>query len=469
MGGNKKCRTSLASAPVRNVDYPSMNDNADLDALIANARRGDWASLARCRPVRDQTAPSIARSIERASELARFNLAASRAVRRWTRGTASITPAGHRLDHLASLAVARVRALVDGRAREARNLLAQELDAQPRGTHGQLADQPAREVVELLARGVRSGAVVRVRGVGRFLPDAAYGLGDPGSDLALGLLGFPAQGFERGRPLDLLGVWNSRDATFEVQRSICLGLWPGRRVILDALNADRDPDERVDPAELQQVSPQEDPKPRAYASETLALRDALDALEQAAVTSGITLRTLGTVHRLLAPNAKQAGEIRSNQVTVRLGNVPFYHPPAPAVARAHVRDLLRWLSRAARTVHPLPRAAEAWARLTEAHPFTDGNGRVARAFADWILRGAGYRSVDAGELRDFTQGNVVEYYHRLESWRGETLLWYQFCADAIVATYELPAHPWLLDEPQNPDEGQVAREDGLRDRVIAQE
>jgi Fic/DOC family len=36
-------------------------------------------------------------------------------------------------------------------------------------------------------------------------------------------------------------------------------------------------------------------------------------------------------------------------------------------------------------------AAESVARLTDFHPFVDGNGRVARAIATWLLVRAGHR------------------------------------------------------------------------------
>jgi Fic family protein len=144
---------------------------------------------------------------------------------------------------------------------------------------------------------------------------------------------------------------------------------------------------------------------------------------------------------LLAPTASPVGRLRLGPATVRLDNTPFYHAPPPAAARRQITRLLRWIRRSRSGVDAVPLAAEAWARFTEAHPFSDGNGRVARALATWILTAAGYRSSETRDLRDYVYQHGVEYYHRLACWKTERFLWYQFCADAVLELFAAPGSP----------------------------
>ncbi len=420
-----------------------------LRSLGEAAHRGDWQELVkRYRGV--VSAPlADAELLDRVRNLARFNLAAQRAVRAWRgsiRASRSIQGGN---DRIAWLAIERLLAAVEGRPREARRLLAQEFAEQPDEPAGSYSVQPPHDVIDLITRSVRPADWLRVRGVARPLPDGSPGLGDPGSIFTLGLQGFPEVEFERGRPLDLIGSWSSSEGTFEVHRVVYLGLWPGHRLALSALGLDEgdqdvagspDADRRSDPAP---------PPSRDFIRETLALTSALATLNHAEATSKVSFRALGDVHCLLAPNAPEAGHVRSAPATVLLGSTPVYRAPDPPVARLQVGRLLRWLGRTTQSVHPLPRAAEAWARLNIAHPFTDGNGRVARALATWILVSAGYRPIGAMQLRDFAHRHVVEFYDRQRWYESESLLWYQFCVDSVLATFEPPTRPWSSDETQH--------------------
>jgi Fic/DOC family len=417
--------------------------------LSEAAHRGDWQKLAELYKGDVSALLADAELLDRVRNLARFNLAAQRAVRAWRgsiRASRSIQGGN---DLIASLAIERLLASVEGRTREARCLLAQELAEQPEEPAGPYSVQAPHDVIDLITRSVRTEDRLRVRGVARPLPDLSPGLGDPGSIFTMGLLGFPEAEFERGRPLDLVGSWNSSEATFEVHRVVRLGLWPGHRLALSALGLDEGDQ---DVASLSDADRRSDPAPppsRDFIREALALTSALATFDKAAATSKVSFRTLGDVHRLLAPSASKVGRVRSAPAMVLLGSKVVYRAPDQPVARLQVGRLLRWLGRTAQSVHPLPRAAEAWARLNIAHPFTDGNGRVARALATWILVSAGYRPLGATQLRDFAHRHVLEFYDRQRWYEGESLLWYQFCVDSVLATFEPPTLPWSSDQTQH--------------------
>lgn len=413
----------------------------DLLRLGNFARKGEWSHLVSQCIAKPTSSPSEVALLTRARSLARFNLAAQRATGAWRRSAHPVSFRGTE-GRLAWLAMERIRAAVDGRALEARQSLGQELDDQPPETDARDVSLTPHDVIDFVTRAVRPAAELRVRGVGRPLPGDCLGLGDPGSLFTLRLTRFPTSWFERGRPLDLVGSWDPISATFEVHRVVRLGLWLGHRVLLNALGFSEIIEKGSSPSLPGVAKPSElAPQYRNLVAESLALSEAVTILNRAFTDSAVSFATLGNVHRLLAPGAAQAGCLRSAPATVRLGDVPFYHAPSPRAARLQVSNLLLWLRRTNLTIHVLPRAAEAWARLTQAHPFSDGNGRVARALTTWVLTEAGYRLVGARDLRDYIYQYGVEHYQRLRWWERERLLWYQFCADALLETFEAPVPP----------------------------
>lgn len=98
-----------------------------------------------------------------------------------------------------------------------------------------------------------------------------------------------------------------------------------------------------------------------------------------------------TVDKLLAKT--QCGEYRQSGVVLRssaTGEVTF-RPPAFLEIPSLMEDFLDWLNnKEARGIHPVIRAAITHYLLVAIHPFVEGNGRTARAFANFILFNEGY-------------------------------------------------------------------------------
>lgn len=98
-----------------------------------------------------------------------------------------------------------------------------------------------------------------------------------------------------------------------------------------------------------------------------------------------------TVHKIISP--KDIGEYRNRGVVLRssqTGEVTFKPPPFIEVPSL-VEDFFAWLnSSQARELHPVIRAATAHYVLVAIHPFIEGNGRTARAFANLVLFAEGY-------------------------------------------------------------------------------
>src|SRR5262249_47261195 len=80
-----------------------------------------------------------------------------------------------------------------------------------------------------------------------------------------------------------------------------------------------------------------------------------------------------------------AGEYRS--IAVRAGK--FVPPPPDKVPRL-MFDLLEWWNTKTRRLSPVVTSAVLHYRISEIHPFSDGNGRFGRALALWELYRSGF-------------------------------------------------------------------------------
>ena len=100
-----------------------------------------------------------------------------------------------------------------------------------------------------------------------------------------------------------------------------------------------------------------------------------------------------------------AGRVRDFEV--RIGR-SRYVPPPPLEVRPTLIELLRWVQRHAKTVHPIERAAEFHFRFENIHPFGDGNGRIGRLAMNILLRESGY------PMLNIRYGKRSGYYRALE-------------------------------------------------------
>lgn len=121
-----------------------------------------------------------------------------------------------------------------------------------------------------------------------------------------------------------------------------------------------------------------------------------------------------TVGRLI-PEENQ-GVYRKTQVILRdlrTGEVTFRPPPAVEVPYL-MEDFVQWANdKEGREVHPVIRAAIAHYSLAAIHPFVDGNGRAARAFATLVLFVEGYDIKKLFSLEEYFDRDAEKYYKTL--------------------------------------------------------
>ena len=135
----------------------------------------------------------------------------------------------------------------------------------------------------------------------------------------------------------------------------------------------------------------------------------------------LNLDTLMVLHKLTMQRLLKEEEIavfREKQVIVRGaadGQVVF-RPPVAVEIPYLIEDFFTWLnSQEAAELHPIFRAAITHYYLVYVHPFVEGNGRVARAFATLVLYSSGYDFKRFFSLEEYFDSDVDAYYQALLS------------------------------------------------------
>lgn len=147
---------------------------------------------------------------------------------------------------------------------------------------------------------------------------------------------------------------------------------------------------------------------------------ALKLLDQLSLSKGpITLPEVLKLHQIVIDGLvekNRVGKFRPGDVYVLddLGKgkevVRFKAPPALAVHQM-VQDLLNWLSQSKKEgIHPIVRAGILHLQFVTIHPFTDGNGRVARLLTQLQLYRDGWDFRKILVLEDYYNKDRMSYY-----------------------------------------------------------
>lgn len=118
-----------------------------------------------------------------------------------------------------------------------------------------------------------------------------------------------------------------------------------------------------------------------------------------------------------------AGEFRQSQVVIKdsLTGLVTFRPPASVEIPYLLEDFFDWLnSQEALRLHPLLKAGITHYVLVAIHPFVEGNGRAARAFATLVMLKEGYDIKRFFALEEHFDKNALSYYQALQSVSDQT-------------------------------------------------
>ncbi len=177
-------------------------------------------------------------------------------------------------------------------------------------------------------------------------------------------------------------------------------------------------------------------------AEIINYRSVMDYLD---TLTGVTLsrHILMEMHRLTVKGllpVEESGAYRSVKVVIRNTETKeiTFRPPGPLDVPFLVDELFEWLSsKEGLDVHPLLRAGILHYELVRIHPFTDGNGRTARAMALLLLFLEGYEVKKFFALEEYYDSHPEEYYLALQSvvGTGELTNWLEYFTLGIAIEF----------------------------------
>lgn len=118
---------------------------------------------------------------------------------------------------------------------------------------------------------------------------------------------------------------------------------------------------------------------------------------------------------------EKSGSYRKTQVVIRnslTGEISFRPPPAVEVPYL-LTNFFEWLkTTSSDDIHPVLKAGITQYEIVRVHPFIDGNGRVARAFATLVLFKEQYDIKRFFSLEEYYDQNASDYYTALQAVSG---------------------------------------------------
>lgn len=158
--------------------------------------------------------------------------------------------------------------------------------------------------------------------------------------------------------------------------------------------------------------------------------------ENAPVTEAAVLK----LHRIITAGLLESRLVGAYKVSANVimsaGQV-VYRPPGPQAARPGTRALVAWLEGPGQSTHPLVASACAHYEIARLHPFRDGNGRVARALATWVLYHRGFDTQHLFAVDQYFKEDHEGYYQALQRVHkedDELTSWLEYVALAILET-----------------------------------
>lgn len=143
-----------------------------------------------------------------------------------------------------------------------------------------------------------------------------------------------------------------------------------------------------------------------------------------------------TVDKILNPT--DCGKFRTKKVVIKnekTGEVVF-SPISPLEIKIQLEDFFSWLNADyGREIHSVLRAGISHFELVRIHPFIDGNGRVARAFATLVLFVEGYDIKKFFSLEEYFDQHSLNYYQALGSvnfHQGDLTTWLEYFTKALA-------------------------------------
>ncbi len=116
------------------------------------------------------------------------------------------------------------------------------------------------------------------------------------------------------------------------------------------------------------------------------VRNAYRAYEMIGSFDPYSLEDLKKVHGIMTQEIiSNAGMFRNHEEGVFQGDICIFIAPPPRLVPDHMKNLFAWMNRSRKAIHPLILSSVFHYEFVFIHPFSDGNGRMARLWQTALL------------------------------------------------------------------------------------
>ena len=149
------------------------------------------------------------------------------------------------------------------------------------------------------------------------------------------------------------------------------------------------------------------------------VKNAYEAYKHVADINPSSISDLKKIHGIMTfKTVRESGTFRKGEEGVFSGDECIFVAPPPRMVDKLMNNLLTWVKKSEGSVHPLILSSVFHYEFVFIHPFSDGNGRMARLWNTVIL----YRWRDIFEyipLESQTEKFQDEYYNAIAACHGE--------------------------------------------------
>ena len=146
----------------------------------------------------------------------------------------------------------------------------------------------------------------------------------------------------------------------------------------------------------------------------------------------------GVLMKGLLPGSKCGVYKEKQNYVVNEKGIRIYTPPSPRMTAPLMKELIDWLhSKKSENLHGILISAIVHHRFVSIHPFSDGNGRLARVLGTWVLYQRGFDTRHVLSLDDFFARDRERYYEKIQQARDlddDLTHWLEYVAEGIVDT-----------------------------------
>ena len=156
----------------------------------------------------------------------------------------------------------------------------------------------------------------------------------------------------------------------------------------------------------------------------------------------ITKNNILSLHQIITKNLlseERCGIYKTKQnFVINEKNIVIFRPPAPNKIPKMIQYLIEWMYKN-EDIHPIIKSSIFHHQFVTIHPFSDGNGRLARVLSQWILYNYNFDPYHIFSLDEYYAYDRKKYYLKIQQAREldyDFTYWIEYVAEGIKEALE---------------------------------